>query len=109
MDDAITLVGMTHGTDEYGNPVGTETLTRVLCRVYSVRGAEWYEASQQNIRLDYVFHLSTVRDYHGEEIVRYRDWTGTEKDYRVVRTYMKADGSIELTCSERVILNEVSQ
>lgn len=104
MDDAVTLIGMTYTTDDYGNPVPAPTFSRILCRVESVRGAEFYDASQQNIRLDYVFVISNPIDYRGQEVVRYRDRMGVEKDYRVVRTYRRQDGAVELTCSERSVI-----
>lgn len=103
MDDAITLIGMAYTTDKYGNQVPTSAERRVLCTVQSVRGSEWYDASQQGIRLDYVFVLSEFIDYRGEEVVKYKDWTGTERDYRVIRTYRRSDGAIELTCAERTV------
>lgn len=101
MNDVVKLQTVVYSVDASGNEIATPTPREVFCDVRSVTRSEWYDAGQQGIRLSYVFRLSHYVDYNGEPTVLYKDWTGTEKEYTIVRTYRDGD-AIELTCSERV-------
>ena len=101
MNDVIKLQATTYTTDAYGNEIPETVSRQVFCDVQSVTRSEWYDASQQGLRLSCVFRISNYVDYRGEPTVLYTDWTGQECEYTVVRTYRSGD-AIELTCAERV-------
>ena len=105
MDDVIKLISTgTPVYDEYGNEIETETARQVFCSVYSVGRTEFYQAAQNNLQPELVFTISHYKDYQGEKEILYKDWTGTEKRYAVIRTYRNGD-SIELTATERIGLD----
>lgn len=102
MDDVIKLIGTgTPAYDQYGNEIPTQIERQVFCSVYSVGRTEFYQAAQSNLQPEYVFVISHYKDYEGEKEILYKDWTGTEKLYTVIRTYRNGD-SIELTAVERI-------
>lgn len=103
MDDVIKLIGFTYSLDEYGNQIPTPEERQVFCEVRSVTRSEFYSAAQTDLHPDYIFRLSHYRDYRGEKFVKYKDWTGTEKVYSVLRTYRAPEGdAVEITATERV-------
>lgn len=105
MDDVIKLISTGAPTyDEYGNEVESKTERQVFCSVYSVGRTEFYQAAQNNLQPEYVFVISHYKDYEGEKDILYKDWTGTEKRYAIIRTYRNGD-SIELTAVERIGIN----
>lgn len=102
MDDVIKLISVTGYTyDSYGNEILTETERQVFCQVLSVGRTEFYQAAQYDMHPEYRFRLSHYRDYLGEKELLYKDWTGTEKRYDVIRTYRDGD-AIEITAEERI-------
>ena len=78
----------THGVFE----TRTETHRRVFCQVMSVSRMEYWRAKDNYMSLDLVFRLTHAIDYHDERWILYRN-----EMYRVERTYINDDGSIELT------------
>ena len=102
MDDVIKLLSTTITTDTNGNQIETLTERQVFCRVQSITRSEFYAAAQNDLHPDYIFRISHFRDYHGEKLLKYKDYTGTEKVYSVLRTYRPADeDAIEITATER--------
>ena len=103
MDDVIKLVSVTYGKDRYGNQIPARQEREVLCKVRSIGRSEYYQAAQTNLHPEYIFVLSHFTDYLGEKELLYRDWTGTEKNYVIIRTYKdQYSDAIELTAEERV-------
>ena len=76
----------------------TEEQRMVYCAVKSVSGAEYYKAMEQSIRPTFVFVLRDYADYGGEKICVYN---GVR--YRVTRTYITPQQSIELTVEEATV------
>lgn len=102
MDDVIKLISIgADSYDEYGNEIIAETERQVFCQVNSVGRTEFYQAAQNNLQPEYVFHISNYRDYMGEKELIYTDWTGQTKRYSIIRTYRSGD-SIELTATEKI-------
>lgn len=104
IDDVITLIRESAPSyDASGNEIPTSTARQVFCQVRSVSRSEFYQAAQNGLHPEYIFVLSDYREYLGEKLLTYRDWTGTTRTYYVTRTY-RPDGSnsIELTAEERV-------
>lgn len=103
MDDVIKLLTETITADDNGNQKSNATERTVFCNVRNVTRSEFYNAAQNGLHPEYVFRLSHYKDYLGEKLIKYTDWTGTEKVYSVIRTYKEPDGdALEITAEERV-------
>lgn len=103
MDDVIKLLEITYTQDTAKNNVETITNERtVLCRRRSVSRSEFYQAAQTDHHPEYVFVLSTYKDYLGERQMKYIDWSGVEHRLHVIRTYMNDDEELEITAEERI-------
>lgn len=70
----------------------------VYCAVKSVSGAEFYRAMEQDLHPTFVFVLRDYAEYNGEKVCYYND-----KRYRIVRTYITAQQTIELTVEEATV------
>lgn len=104
IDDVITLAAENSPAyDSYGNEILTPSKRDVFCRVRSVSRSEFYQAAQTDLHPTYIFSISHYKDYAGEKLVKYTDWTGKEKTYTVIRAYRLPDSDvIELTAEERI-------
>lgn len=103
MDDVIKLLTETITADEHGNQTATTTERTVFCTVLTVSRSEFYSAAQTDLHPEYVFRLSHYRDYQGEKLLKYTDWSGVEKTYSVVRVYKAQDGdALEIIAEERI-------
>lgn len=80
-------------TDEYGDPIVSETTSLVYVGVKSVTRSEFYTAQTAGFDPQIVFMLSDYLDYHGESFVDYQDQL-----YKVIRTYRKGI-ELELVCA----------
>lgn len=101
MDDVIKLISVSYTTDESGNQIEQKTERQVFCKVNSANRTEFYQAAQAGHHPNYVFSLSHYKDYHNEPLLSYTDWSGTEREYTITRTYIRNNG-IDLTAEERV-------
>ena len=80
-------------TDEYGDPVITESTSEVFCGVKSVNRAEFYTAQTAGFDPKIVFMLADYLDYNDQSYVRYEDVL-----YKVIRTYRKGT-ELEIVCA----------
>lgn len=78
--------------------VTTETNRFVYCTVRSVGSAEYYRALEQDLHPTFVFVLADYVEYKGEKICLFK---GTR--YRIVRTYVTPQQTIELTVEEATV------
>ena len=102
MNETLTLIKLTQGVDDYGDPVIAETSREVFCREASVGQAEFYQAHVTGLKPEIKLILADYLDYDGETVVRYTPKGQTEPQlYRVMRTYRKGQG-LELTVSREV-------
>lgn len=101
MDDVIKLVSITYTKDKYGNQMPVRTERQVFCKVESIGRSEFYQAAQVDMKPSYTFVLSHFMDYHGERELLYKDWTGVEKNYEIVRQYRGKGDTQELVAEER--------
>lgn len=95
--DVLTLIAenpAAHGI--FNTP--TETSRTVFCFVRSVSSNEYYRALEQALRPVFVFVLADYAEYQGEKICEYN---GVR--YRITRTYITAQQSIELTVEEATV------
>ena len=85
--------------DDIGNPIESEPIeTIIFCEVNSISRNEFYNASMAGLKPSIVFTIHSY-EYNDEEKIKFN-----EKDYKVMRTYLKNTEEIELTC-EKVIGN----
>ena len=95
--DALYLVAESpaaHGV--FDKPEETQRI--VYCAVKSVGYQEYYKALENNLRPAFVFVLNDYAEYNGEKIAVYHDVR-----YRIVRTYITARQTIELTVEEATV------
>jgi len=95
--DVLTLISETptaHGI--FDTP--TEETRDVLCSVRSVGFNEFYRALEQSLLPTMVFVLADYAEYQGEKICTYHDVR-----YRIVRTYITPQQTIELTVEEATV------
>lgn len=76
----------------------TETERTVFCTIRSVGFNEYYRALENALRPTVVFVLRDYAEYQGEKILV---WENVR--YRVVRTYITPQLTIELTAEEATI------
>lgn len=96
MNEVITLIQQTHGVDDYGDPVITETARDVFAKLGSIGQKEFYQAHAVGLQPEVKFVLSDYLDYEGEDLVQYNN-----QRYRVLRTYRKGQ-ELELTVYREV-------
>lgn len=103
MDDVLVLISAAgYTTDAEGNQIPIETKRTVFCTVSSAGRSEFYQAAQADMHPEYIFTISNYRDYRGEKLAKYTDWTGVTHELFVTRAYKIPDqDAIELTCEER--------
>lgn len=96
MDDVLTLIATTNGTDVYGDPTVTETGREVFCRVASIGQKEFYQAHAVGLQPEIKFVLADYFDYSDEALVEHEG-----QRYRVLRAY-RAGQELELVCYREV-------
>lgn len=104
-DDVITLVKANGYTkDAVGNQIPADPSRRtVFCRVKSITRSEYYQAAQTDLHPEYVFVLSSYKDWQGEREIEYTDWTGEQRTYDLIRKYRVPEtDELELTAQERI-------
>ena len=96
MNEVLTLIKQTQGTDEYGDPVIQETSREVFGGLQSVGQAEFYQAHATGLKPELKFTLADHWDYEGETLVEHDG-----QRYRVLRTYRKGQ-ELEITLYREV-------
>ena len=92
--DVITLIAESPEAHGIFDPP-TESERTVFCYVKSVGFREYFEALSQSLHPSFVFVLRDYAEYHGEKVCTYH---GTR--YRIIRTYITMQNTIELTVEE---------
>ena len=97
MDRSSTayLIGKDFVQDTYGIQHGIPTERMVYVSVQSVSSSEWFEGGRNGLNPELRFTMFR-HDYNDEEEIRYNG-----KYYRIYRTYLGKDDSIELYCERR--------
>lgn len=96
MNEIIYLIKQTRSTDEYGDPVISQSSRQVFCRVDSVGMKEFYQAASTGLKPELKFVLADYLEYQGEQLVEYDGAV-----YHVLRAYRKGL-ELELTCYSEV-------
>ena len=89
-DDVCELVSFTpaqHGIFENR----TEQHRLVFCQIHSISRYDFWRAKENNLDLDLTFVLTHDTDYEGERWILHNG-----QYYKVERTYVRDDGSIEI-------------
>lgn len=94
-DSTLKLISITQTKDKYGMPVKTESKTEIFCRVTSVSGSEFNQASQNGIKPQWKFVIKS-REYSGEKAVEFNG-----QKFAVYRTYQSSIDDLELYVEER--------
>lgn len=85
--------------DDIGNPIpGVPVETIVFCEVNSIGRNEFYNASLAGLKPSLIFTIHAY-EYNDEEKIKFN-----EKNYKVMKTYLKNTEELELTC-EKVVGN----
>lgn len=96
MNEILLLISRQQATDEYGDPVITETSREVFCGIRSIGQKEFYQAHGAGLQPEIKFVLADYLDYEGETLVVHND-----QRYRILRTY-RAGQELELVCYREV-------
>ncbi len=96
MNDLLLLISQKIGTDDFGDPVATETSREIFCSVRSIGQKEFYQAQAVGLQPEIKFLLADYLDYDNEQHVEYEG-----QRYRVLRTY-RAGQELELICYREV-------
>lgn len=71
---------------------------KILACIESISMKEFYEAKNNNLKVDLNFVIHSF-EYEGQEELFFDN-----KKYKVVRTYKRKDGYLELTCEELILI-----
>lgn len=96
MNEALILVRQAQGTDDFGDPVVTESTREVFGRLGSIGQAEFYQAHAVGLKPELKFILTDYLDYEDETVVEY-----TGQRFRVLRTFRNGQ-ELELTLYQEV-------
>lgn len=81
-DDVLTLISLNQVQDEYGVYHETKEPREVLCQVYSISRAEFYNSGREGLNPEYEFRVF-AGDYHGEKLCLFHG-----QQYSIYRTYL---------------------
>ena len=87
----LTLVKESYSTNDFGDQVAAVLTREVFCEVKSVGMKEKYQAQAIGLLPELTFVLPDLYEYDDEQKIIYQ-----EKEYRVIRTYIKDTHEIEL-------------
>lgn len=90
-NDVMTLVKESYSTNDFGDQVAAVLTREVFCEVKSVGMKEKYQAQAIGLLPELTFVLPDYYEYDDEQKIIYQ-----EKEYRVIRTYVKDTDEIEL-------------
>ena len=90
-NDVLTLVKESYSTNDFGDRVAAVLTRDVFCEVKSVGMKEKYQAQAIGLLPELTFVLPDYSEYADEQKIIYQ-----EKEYRVIRTYIKDTHEIEL-------------
>lgn len=102
MNEILTLIQQTKSTDEYGDPIISETFREVLCRETSIGQTEFYQAHANGLKPEIKLVIADYLDYNGEQLLRYTPMGQTKEQlFRVLRTFRNGQ-ELEITAYREV-------
>jgi|SRR4051812_48254183 SPP1 family predicted phage head-tail adaptor len=96
LDDVCYLITTESNQDEIGNSILTEKEMMVWCSKLSITRAEFNAAGSLGFKPDMMLVID-AEAYDDEKKVKYEG-----KKYSIYKTYLRADGFIELYCEVRI-------
>lgn len=97
MNEVLTLIGLAQGgTDDFGDPVTTETSREVFGRLGNIGQSEFYQAHAVGLKPELKFILADYLDYEDETLVEYQG-----RRLRVLRTF-RTGQELELVLYQEV-------
>jgi len=94
----------TNNTDEYGDVVYSEVRTKVYAECKSIGQKEFYQAQTAGMNPEIKFVLASSRDYNEQKEIIFNNVR-----YKVLKTYIPSNDSIEITCYGGVREDECSE
>lgn len=92
-DEIIYLVELIDGENDVGDPIKVpQKNDYIFAKKKSIHSSEFYQAAAKGLRPELMFEVHDF-EYSGEHMLEYN-----EKLYKIIRTYEKGDGFIELVC-----------
>lgn len=79
-------------TNEIGDIITSTLKRKVYAHVDSIKQSEFYQAQALGIKPELSLVVRNF-EYKGEVLIEYNS-----KEYRVIRTYNKGDGNLEIVC-----------
>lgn len=92
----IYLLSISNSTDDAGDTTQADTSRKVFVNVSSIGMNEFYQAHNLGFKPELKVYIRDF-EYKGESKIKYKN-----EEYRVIKTYDRQDGVIELTCSKGV-------
>lgn len=96
MTEVLTLIQLTHGVDDYGDPTTTESRRDVFGQLQSIGQTEFYQAQSVGLKPEVKFVLADYFDFEDETLAEYNG-----QRYHILRTYRKGQ-ALELTLYKEV-------
>lgn len=96
MNEVLTLIRLAYETDDFGDPLITETRREVFGRLGSIGQSEFYQAHAVGLKPELKFILADYLDYEDETLVEYLG-----QRFRVLRTFRNGQ-ELELTLYQEV-------
>lgn len=88
----LYLIVKTNLVDGIGDVITTPIERKVLAHITSIKQSEFYQAQANGFKPEITFIIRSF-EYKGEKLVRRND-----KFYKILRTYDRSDGNVELVC-----------
>ena len=96
--DVINLIAVTStATNDYGDPIDTESSRKIFANKKSIRQSEFYQAMGTGLKPVIMFEVRSI-DYANEETLLYNSVR-----YKIEREYSKNGEISELICTGLVI------
>ncbi|WP_300386568.1 phage head closure protein [Clostridium sp.] len=88
----LYLIVNTNSVDEIGDITITPTERKVLAHITSIKQSEFYQAQANGLKPEITFIIRSF-EYKNEKFARQGN-----RIYKVLRSYDRSDGNVELVC-----------
>jgi SPP1 family predicted phage head-tail adaptor len=88
----LYLIVNVNNVDDIGDATATPVERKVLAHITSIKQSEFYQAQANGFKPEITFIIRSF-EYKSEKFVRQGN-----KVYRVLRSYDRSDGNVELIC-----------
>lgn len=95
-DSLIKLVSVKNMVDEYGDSQESIKERPIFAELKSIGTTEFYQAQAVGMKPELKFIIPDYLDYNGEKVLKYKEYTGIEETYSIIRTY-RTGNELEIT------------